>query len=168
MRNVRLKKLALCGLLSTLSLITFLIENLFPPLIIPGAKIGLSNVFILLSALVLGAGYGYATLVIKVLLGSLFSGNISAIVFSLPSGAIALTLEIIAIYFIKRSSIVSISVLGAVVNITTQNLIFCLYTQTPQYLVYLPYLALIGILGGVVTGFAVYIISKRLPKKILI
>ncbi len=168
MRNVSLKKLALCGLLSALSLITFLIENLFPPLIIPGAKIGLSNVFILLSALILGAGYGYATLVIKVLLGSLFSGNISAIVFSLPSGAIALTLEIIAIYFIKKSSIIAISVLGAVVNITTQNLIFCLYAQTPQYLVYLPYLALIGVLGGIVTGVAVYIICKRLPKKLLI
>lgn len=168
MRNLSLKKLALCGLLSALSLITFLIENLFPPLIIPGAKIGLSNVFILLSALILGAGYGYITLIIKVLLGSFFSGNISAIVFSLPSGAIALTLEVIALYFIKRSSIISVSVLGAVVNITTQNLIFCIYTQTPQYLVYLPYLALIGVLGGIITGFAVYIICKRLPKKLLI
>lgn len=166
MKSSTLKKICVCGLFSSLALISFIIEGLFPPLIIPGAKIGLSNVFILLSLVCLGPVYAYAVLLTKVILGSLFAGNISAIIYSLPSGVVALTLEIIVLCYIKRASIISTSVLGAVVNITIQNLIFCAYSQSMEYLIYLPYLALIGILGGTITGFAVYLSIKRLPEKL--
>ncbi len=167
MKNIPLKKITVCAILSALSVITFIIENLFPPIIIPGAKMGLSNVFILISAIILGSGYGFITLFIKVTLGSLFSGNFSAIIYSFPAGALALSIELIILTFIKKTSIIATSVAGAVSNITIQNLIFCFYTNTLGYLIYLPYLTLIGVIGGIITGLTVYFILKRLPNDIL-
>ena len=164
MRSVKLKKIILTALYSAFALIAFYIESLFPPLIIPGAKMGVSNVFILLSTITLGPSYGFITLFIKVGLGSVFVGNISTIMYSLPAGMLALMVESLILYLGKKASIVATSVAGAVISITVQNTIFCLITKTTAYLMYLPYLAIIGVIGGLVTGFAVYISIKKIPK----
>lgn len=155
-------KIALCGLFSALGCIAFIIEGLFPPLFIPGARLGISNVFILLATIILGGKYGFITLVIKVFLGSLFSGNLSAMLYSLPSGLIALIVEYILLKFTTNISVLAISVCGAVINVSLQNVVFCIVTKTSQYLVYLPYLALIGVVSGLAVGFTVYLIIKNL------
>lgn len=155
-------KIALCGLFSALGTIAFVLEGLFPPLIIPGARLGISNVFILLATIILGGGYGLATLVIKVFLGSLFSGNLSAILYSLPAGLISLAIEYILLKFTTKLSVLSISVCGAVINVSLQNVVFCLVTKTSQYLIYLPYLALTGVISGLAVGFIVYLVVKKL------
>ena len=140
-----------------------MLENLFPPIILPGARLGISNAFILLSAILLGWKYGIATLIIKTVIGSIFAGNLSAIIYSLPAGLIALTLELILLHFMSVS-VVATSVLGAVINTTVQNLTFCLVTNAVEYLIYLPYLGLIGAVGGVAVGLIVYLVVKKLPK----
>lgn len=152
-------------MLAALATLSFTIENLFPPLILPGAKLGVSNIFILFALVALGAPYAFATLAVKVILGSLFAGNLSAITYSLPAGVIALSAEFAITYFIKKTSIVATSVVGSVLNITTQNIIFCLITDTAEYLCYLPYLALIGISSGLIVGFAIFFLLKALPLK---
>ena len=156
-------RIAFTGLLATLATITFLLENLFPPLILPGAKMGLSNIFILLAFIALGKVSAFAVLIVKAVLGSLFAGNISAIIYSLPAGAIALTLEVLLLTLVKRISIVCASVFGSVVNITVQNVIFCIVTDTINYLSYLPYFVIIGVVSGIIVGFSVYILVKRIP-----
>ncbi|MBE5749415.1 MAG: Gx transporter family protein [Clostridiales bacterium] len=163
MKNRLTYKISLCSLLSAFALIAFVLEGLFPPLFLPGARMGLSNVFILVAIYFLGAKYALVVLVIKTVLGSLFGGNISAVMYSLPSGLIALTIELVLIYFTKRVSIVAISVFGSVINVTAQNLIFCLVGESIEYLSYIPYLALIGIIAGVVVGFTVYLAVKKIP-----
>lgn len=159
-------KFTLCAILSALATIAFIIESLFPPLFLPGARMGVSNIFILLCLVVLGYKYAFITLSVKVLLGSLLSGNFFAVVYALPAGLVSLALETLLFYLIKGISIVSISVAGAVINITVQNLVFCLVTKTTEYLTYLPYLSLIAILGGVVVGLSVNFITKIVPEKL--
>ena len=161
MKNLTVKKLVLCGILSTLATLAFIIENAFPPLLLPSAKMGLSNIFILLSTLLLGWQYGFITLIVKVMLGSLFSGNLSSIMYSLPAGIISLSVEIILIYLVKRVSVLSVSIAGAVINSTIQNLIFCLITGVNEFLFYLPYLALISVVSGLIVGLCVYLIIKK-------
>lgn len=159
--NVKLKKLTLCALLTAFAILSFTLENLFPPLVLPGARMGISNIFILLSTIYLGAPYGFATLIIKVTLGSLFAGNISAIMYSLPAGIISLSLELLLLTFIKKVSLVSVSVAGSVINVTIQNTVFCLVTGVTEYLGYLPYLSLISVISGLIIGFTVYIVIKK-------
>ena len=141
-----------------------MIENLFPPIFVPGARIGISNIFILLTLVILGAPWGFAALVIKCVLGSLFSGNLFAIVYSLPSGAIALAIETVLLLFTKNVSVVAISVAGAVINATAQNATYCIIAESPYLMSYLPYLVGVGVVGGLIVGFAVYLIIKILPK----
>lgn len=124
---------------------------------------GISNIFILLAAVILGGKYGFCVLIVKTVLGSLFAGNISAVIYSLPSGAVALALELLLLNFSKRVSVVAISVLGAVINSVGQNLTFCLVTGAAEYLAYLPYLALISVISGVIVGFTVLLSVKKLP-----
>lgn len=164
MNKISSRKIALTALLSACALIAFSIENLFPPLFIPGARLGLSNIFILLTIFLLGNYYALAVFVIKVVLGSLFSGNISALLYSLPAGIIALTLQLLIIKT-KKFSVVASSVLGSVINLTLQNVTFCLITKTIEFLGYIPYLALIGCIAGLVVGLAVYGALRALPKK---
>lgn len=166
MDKLKVKKLAIVGILSALSLIAHVIESLFPPLFIPGARLGISNVFILLGLVVLGKGYSFLILGVKVTLGSLFSGHFDQIMYALPAGIISLSAQILLLYFIKRISVVAVSVVGGTLHITVQNLIFCLLTGTVEYLSYLPYLALTGVLAGLTVGFAVYLLIKFLPEKI--
>ena len=161
-------KTTLCAILTSLSVIAFTIENLFPPTFLAGARIGVSNIFILLSAIILGFSYGYFSLVVKILIGSLFSGNIMNIMYSLPAGLISLSVELVIIFYIKNTSIISASIVGAVINSTIQNVVFCLVTDTVSYLVYLPYLSLIGVISGLVVGFIVYLLVKYIPDKYFI
>ena len=158
-------KATLTAVLTALATLAFMLESLFPPLFLPGARMGVSNVFILLVAIIVGGRYAFISLIVKILIGSLFSGNISSVMYSLPSGIISLTIEIFIIYHVKNVSYLAISVLGSVINITIQNTVFCLVTQAIEYLSFLPYLASISVFSGLIIGIAVHFIVKFYSKK---
>lgn len=158
-------KIAACGMYSALALIAFVLENLFPPLFIPSARLGISNVFILLAAITLGVPYGAATLAIKCVLGSVFSGNASAVIYSLPAGAVSFTVEILTIRFAKKTSVTAASALGAVINSICQNTVFCLITGDFGFFVYLPYLTAIGAACGLFVGIAAVLALRILPSR---
>lgn len=167
-KKVTLKKITTTAILTALSIIAFTIESLFPPLFIPGAKMGLSNIFILLIAIIVGEKYAFISLITKVILGSLFSGNVSAIMYSLPSGLIALLVQIVLMLFAKRLSIVMISIVGSIINVTVQNTVFCLISKTFEFFTYLPYLSLISLLSGLIVGLVVYILINKLPNALFV
>ncbi len=164
MGKTLLKKIAFSGVMASFALIAFMLENLLPPLLLPGARLGLSNVFILLTALLMGDVYAIGVFIVKVTLGSLISGNISAVLYSLPAGLIALTAQLILFRFYKKFGVISVSVFGGGINLVLQNVAFAIITNSYLNLVYLPYFALIGISSGGVIGVIVYFTNKKLPK----
>jgi len=160
-----IKKIAFSAALSAFALVAFMLENLFPPIFIVGGRIGIANFFILVAGIICGFWYGLTALTVKAVLGSILSGNAGAILYSLPAGAVAYTAEMLIIIFAPKISLIAASVLGGTVNACLQNAAFCLITATPEYLIYIPYLALIGAAGGAIVGAAVYLTVKRLPEK---
>lgn len=168
MKHFSAKKAAGVGLLTALALIAYILEGLFPPLFIAGAKLGVSNVFTLLALLLYGGGSALVTVIVKCLLGGLFSGNPSAIIYSLPASLTALAFEYAFLRFLfDKFSVIAVSVGGAVLHNVVQNAVFCLVTDSTAVFSLLPYLALLGALAGVAVGFAVYLTLKILPKDIL-
>ena len=161
-----IKKIAFSAALSAFALVAFMLENLFPPLFIVGGRIGIANFFVLIAGIVCGFRYGLTALTVKAVLGSILTGNAGAILYSLPAGVIAYTAEMLIILFAPKISLIAASVLGGTVNACLQNVAFCLITATPEYIIYIPYLALIGIAGGAIVGTAVFLTVKRLPEKI--
>lgn len=158
-------KFALAGVLCALALISFLLENLFPPLFIPGARMGISNLFILLTAILCGVWYGAGALLVKSLLGSVFTGNFSAIMYSLPAGIVGYVAEVCVIYLLRKTSVLSASVLAAVLNSAVQNIVFCAVAGDFSYLIYLPYVTVIGAASGAFVGVLATIVLRRLPIK---
>lgn len=154
-------------MLSALALIAFIIESLFPPLFVPGAKMGLGNIFTMLALILYGGFGGTVTVLVKCLLGSVFSGNFSGLLYSLPAGLAALAFEYVTIKFLfPRISVIAVSVGAAVIHNAVQNLIFCLVTSA-EAVIYLPYLALIGAVSGLIVGLAVFSVTKLLPEKLI-
>lgn len=162
------RRAALVAVLSALALCSFVVENLFPPLFLPGAKLGLGNAFSLFALIVLGPLDGIVVVVIRTTLGSLIVGSMSTLLYSLTAGLVAVVLQAVLVRFLYPTvSVVAVSVCGAVVHNITQNAVFVLVSQTPQMMAYMPYLALIGVLSGVVVGVAVWLALRLLPQRLL-
>lgn len=160
------KRIATLALLTAMGLIMFMVESLFPPLFIPGAKMGLSNIFSLLALFLLGPIDAFVLVVVRVVLGSMFAGNMSALMYSLSAGVVSVIASAILVEFAyPKVSIVAISIVAAVLHNLTQNVVYCLVSNTPELFFYMPILAVIGVLAGVIVGFAVWFILRMVPTR---
>ncbi|MGN1373104.1 MAG: Gx transporter family protein [Candidatus Coproplasma sp.] len=159
------KKIAVLGVLTALSLIAFLIENLFPPLFIPGAKLGLANAFSFAALIIYSPIEAFIIVGVRTLLSAIFAGNISAVIYSFTGGIVAMGVSSLLIYLVcPKISVVSASVAAAVVHNLTQNAVFVLISGTTLAFSYAPYLALIGVASGTFIGLAVTVIIKKIPE----
>lgn len=155
------------SVLTAMGLIMFMVESLFPPLFLPGAKMGLSNIFSMLALFTLGPVDAFIVVVIRTTLGSVFLGNVSTLLYSMSAGLVSVVVSALLVQFVyPRVSIVAISVVSAVMHNLTQNVVFCLVSNTPQMFSYMPWLALLGIVAGIIVGFAVWLILRGIPVKI--
>lgn len=160
------KRIATLAVLTAMGSIMFMVESLFPPLILPGAKMGLSNIFSLLALFLLGPIDAFVLVVVRTVLGSMFTGNMSTLMYSLTAGVVSIIVSSVLVQFAyPKVSIVAISIVSAVLHNLTQNVVFCLVSNTPQMFSYMPWLALLGVLAGVIVGFAVWFILKMIPTR---
>ena len=163
------RRIATLSVLTAMGLITFMIESLFPPLFLPGAKMGLSNVFSLLTLMVLGPTEAFILVIVRTTLGSMFTGNMSTLMYSMTAGVVSVAVSAVLVEFVyPRVSIVAISVVAAVLHNMTQNLVFCLISNTPEMFAYMPWLALLGVVAGIIVGFAVWFILRTVPTKVFV
>ncbi len=163
------RRIATLSVLTAMGLITFIIESLFPPLFLPGAKMGLSNIFSLLTLFVLGPTEAFVLVIVRTTLGSVFTGNISTLMYSMTAGLVSVAVSAVLVEFVyPRVSIVSISVVAAVMHNVAQNVVFCLVSNTPEMFAYMPWLALIGVVAGIIVGFAVWFILRTVPAKVFL
>ena len=163
------RRVATLSVLTAMGLITFMIESLFPPLFLPGAKMGISNVFSLLTLFVLGPTEALILVLVRTTLGSIFTGNLSTLMYSMTAGVVSVAVSAVLVEFVyPRVSIVAISVVAAVMHNLTQNIVFCLVSDTPEMFAYMPWLALLGVVAGVIVGFAVWFILRTVPTKVFV
>ena len=113
--RITTKKLALAAVLTALALGLSTLENLFPVSLLvplPGIKLGLANIVTVFALYRLGAPFALAILVARCLLGAMFAGNVSALLFSLMGGVLAM-LVMILLRRAKRLSVYGVSIAGA-------------------------------------------------------
>lgn len=158
------KKLAVMGVLTALSLIAFLIENLFPPLFIPGAKLGLANAFSFTALIIYSPVEAFIIVAVRTVLGAIFAGNVSAVMYSFTGGMVSLIAGSILMYLVHpKISVTCVSVVSATLHNLTQNAVFVLVSATPLAFAYAPYLMLIGAVSGAFIGMTVTLLIKRIP-----
>ena len=91
--KISTRQVAMCAMLTALALGLSTLENLFPVTLfipLPGVKLGLANIVTVFALYQLGAAPALCILVARCLLGSLFAGNASALLFSLLGGVLGL------------------------------------------------------------------------------
>ena len=161
------KKIAVMALFTALGLIVFIIENQFPPLFVPGAKMGLANIFSMSALILYGPAEAFVVVVVRTFLGSLFVGNISMLLYSFTGGVISLALSSVLMYAVyPRVSLMAVSIAAAVLHNIVQSAVYVFVTETALMLSFMPYMALIGILSGTIVGAVVEIIFKKVPANV--
>ena len=153
---MRTKKLTQCAVLTALALALSLLERVLPltawiPL--PGVKLGLGNIVTLFALLTLGAPYAAAILVLRAVLGSIFAGSLTSLVYSLSGGALALAVMLLASRS-RHLSVYGVSVLGAAAHSVGQIAAAAALMGSMAVLSYLPLLLLVSIGTGALVGAA--------------
>ena len=107
------KAITTCAVLAALALALSYLESFFPPLLpLPGVKLGLANIVTVFALYELGAVPALTILTARCLLGGLFAGTLSALLFSLLGGFTAM-LVMIVLKRCKGLSIYGVSIGGA-------------------------------------------------------
>lgn len=151
---MKTKQLTTMAILTALALVLSRVERLIPlELVIPlpGVKLGLANTVTLFALYRLNLPAAMLILLARCLIGALFSGNMTALAFSLTGGALSM-LAMAAARKSRHLSVWGVSVLGAAGHNTGQILIACILMHSPYVVGYLPYLLLIGTACGCATA----------------
>ncbi len=157
------KKITLIGLLAALALILSFLETLLPPLysFAPGIKIGLPNVIILFALYRLSFKDAALISTVRIILASLLFGSAISFAYSIAGAVLSLTV-MWAIKKLRLFSAAAISVTGAICHNLAQVAVAAAMMNTKEIFLYLPVLAI----SGIVTGLAVGLTSTLLIKKI--
>lgn len=153
------------ALLTAISLGIWAAEAQIPPIVpIPGIKLGLANIVTLAAMALLGRKEAGNVLIARIVLGSLFAGSFSAILFSLAGGALAWGVMALTIGRFDMKKLWVVSVFGAVAHNAGELAAAVAVTKTVSLLWYGPILLASGIVTGAFTGVAaVYLVKATKP-----
>ena len=88
---MKVRKLTELALLTALALIIFIVELRIPnPIPIPGVKLGLANVITVYAVYHYRAKEVFLIVLVRILVGSIFGGNMMALLYSLAGGMLCL------------------------------------------------------------------------------
>lgn len=162
------KGLARGALLTALALALSWLERLLPLQVLiplPGVKLGLANLVTLYAVCRLKLPETLAIVAARCLLGALFGGGVTGLLFSLLGGLLAaLTMTAAARCLEKSLSLLGVSILGAAAHHVGQIAAAVLTLGSWAPLAYLPALLLSAMVMGVVTAVLMAGVLARLPE----
>ena len=159
-------KIVYMGLLISMALILSLVERSIPvPFVTPGAKLGLSNLIIIISIYTLNDfRESFIILILKIIMSSIFGGSLSSFLYSFTGGILSFFIALLIKSIFKENvSIVGVSASSAVFHNVGQLLAASLILNNFSIFLYLPILTFIGIITGSFIGISAnYILSHML------
>ena len=160
---MKAKRIATAGLLAALALIIFVVELQLPSLVpIPGIKLGLANIVTVAAMFLLGPVDTAVILLVRILLGSMFTGQMISLAYSLAGGLLCYLAMLILRKLLTEKQIWVCSVIGAVAHNIGQISVAIFITGTPALISYLPVLLVSGILAGLFTGLCAQFTVNKL------
>lgn len=158
------KRVAYCAMLTALAMIFGYVEALIPfGFGIPGVKLGLANIVIVLALYILPGYQAFAIQLMRIVLVSFLFGNLSMMIYSLAGGVFSF----LVMYFMKKGngfSITGVSIAGGVSHNIGQLLVAVLVVQNLKIAFYFPALMLAGLVTGCLIGMLAYQLKPVLDK----
>lgn len=159
---MKVRKIARLSLLTAAALIIFIIELQIPNIIpIPGVKLGLANIITVYAVYKYSAKETVAIVVIRVVLGSIFGGNIAAIMYSIAGAVLCLAGMLIIKHIVPINYIWLSSILGAILHNTGQMIVAVVIMRSFAVISVYPFLLISGCIAGAFTGLCAQLLIKR-------
>lgn len=160
-------KMIFLSLLVSIGLALSVIESTIPlPIPIPGARLGLSNIVILVSLVIFGFKDALIVSILKSVVLMLVTGSISSFIYSISGAVLSVIVMIVAYkYFLNIFSLIGVSILGAVAHNTAQVSVAAIIMSNIKIFFYLPVLLLMSLFTGYFVGISSKYISKNLKNK---
>ena len=158
------KQLTLCAVLTAMALALSYLENFFPlslAIPIPGVKLGLANIVTVFALYELGAVPALVILFARCGLGSLFAGNVSALLFSMLGGLCAM-LVMSGRKHCRKLSIYGGAIGGAAAHNIGQMAAAIITLGNTMVLGYLPFLLAVSLITGTLTGFVAALLFRAM------
>ena len=146
------------GVFLALALICSYVESLIPISFgIPGVKLGLTNIVVVLMLYCIGAKEALAVSVCRIVLAGFLFGNLFSILYSLAGGL----LSFLIMWAVKRTGklgILPVSVCGGIFHNIGQLAVAAFVVENYNVFYYLPVL----LLAGAATGLAIGVVAQEL------
>ncbi|MEE1243814.1 Gx transporter family protein [Frisingicoccus sp.] len=155
------KKVAMAGMFTALAMIFSYVEVLIPINFgIPGMKLGLANLVVVVSLYTMGAPMAFAISMIRIMLVSMTFGSLSAMLYSMAGGLLSFA-GMVLLKKIPNLSVVGISVVGGVLHNVGQILVAIAVVENINLISYLPPLLIAGTITGMLIGI---VASQVIPR----
>ena len=157
-------KAAYFGVFTALALIFSYVETLIPiHLGIPGVKLGLANLIIVITLYKMGTKEAYILSIVRVVLAGFIFGNMFSILYSMSGGLLSLSVMTL-LKKTDKFSVLGVSMAGGVFHNVGQLLMAAIVLESLSITYYLPVLLISGVLTGFLIGFIANEMLRRLVK----
>ena len=155
------ERIARIALLIALAMIFSYVEAIIPlPVGIPGVKIGLANLAVVVALYLLGPREAFFISLLRILLTGFLFGSGGSILYSLAGGMLSFVTMLLLKHF--GFSTLTVSMAGGLFHNVGQLIVACLVLESAQLLWYLPALMLAGFLAGTLIGLLSWQVIIRL------
>ena len=163
--SLRIKRIAFLALFASLALLLSYVEMLLPPIFtaVPGIKMGLSNIVIVLILYRFGIIEASVVSFVRLIISTLLFANISTFWYGLAGAVLSLTVMAI-LKKLDFLSIVAVSVAGAVLHNIGQMIVAIILLKTPEIGYYMIVLSITGTIAGIFIGICGAFLYKRFEK----
>lgn len=163
--NKKILSLTQTAVLGAVALVLSAIEMSMPdiPFLLPGAKLGLSNIAVMAAIQLLSLPQAIGICAIKAMFALIMRGP-TAMIMSLSAGVVS-TVAMYLLLQVKGNHFgyIGVGVCGAAAFNATQILVAAVFMGTVVFS-YLPFMLLFSIVSGAVTGIVLFVIVPNLYK----
>ena len=161
--RMKTKRITLLALCASVALLLSYVEFLLPPIFtaVPGIKMGLPNIAILLVLYHFGTKDAIVVSFVRLVITTFLFGNFTTFIYSLAGAALSLLVMVI----LKKINILSevgVSVAGAVMHNLGQIIVAMILMHTSEIGYYMIVLAITGTISGIFIGLCGSLILKRI------
>ena len=161
----KIKRLCIYGLLIALAFVLSYLESLIPlaavGFFVPGMKIGLANIVVMVALYTMGARDAFALALIRILLVAATFGNSVSMIYSLGGGLLSYAVMVL----LKKAGVfgmVTVSIAGGIFHNVGQIVMAMLVLENAGVMAYLPVLFVSGSVTGLVIGLLGGEVAKRI------
>ncbi len=155
------KRWSIIAMLLAMAIVLSIVES-FIPVFIPGVKLGLANVIILIMLYEFKSSEAFVVQLLRILIASLLRGTLLGPQFSMSiAGGLLSFIFMLLFVRMKLFTPLGVSAIGAVTHAGGQILAAMWLLGTGAVVYYLPFIMLLSLLTGIVSGIIADTYLKR-------